>query len=100
MDFTKIANQEKLEKVVAALTSNGVNGFIVKNGEEAKKMVFELLPKGAEVMTMTSVTLTDTGIEQEINKSGNYDSVKNKLIKMDRATQSGEMKKLGAAPTW
>jgi hypothetical protein len=51
-------------------------------------------------MTMTSVTLTDTGIEQEINKSGNYDSVKNKLIKMDRATQSGEMKKLGAAPTW
>jgi L-lactate utilization protein LutB len=100
MDFNTIANDEALNKTVEALKANGVNAIIVETGEEAKQKALELVPKGSEVMTMTSVTLDTIGIANVINESGDYDSVRNKLIKLDRATQSREMQKLGAAPEW
>lgn len=73
---------------------------MVSTGAEAKAKVLEMIPKGAEVMTMSSQTLEATGIATEINESGNYDSIKAKLMKMNRETQSREMAKLGAAPDW
>ncbi len=97
MDWNTIADQQTLEKTAEALNANGVNTLIVSNTEEAKAKALELLPKGAEVMVMTSETLRTTGIESEINESGNYDSVKLELAKMDRETQGSEMNKLGAA---
>jgi L-lactate utilization protein LutB len=100
MNFNTVANTETLEKTVAALKANGVNAIVVETGEEAKQKALELLPKGAEVMTMTSITLDTIGIPAVINESGEYDSIKNKLNKLDRATQSGQMQKLGAAPEY
>ena len=49
---------------------------------------------------MTSVTLDKIGISKEINESGNYNSVRKKLMTMDRKTQGKEMQKLGAAPEY
>jgi hypothetical protein len=72
----------------------------VENGEAAKKKVLELVPKGAEVMAMTSVTLQTIGVTQAIDESGDYNSVRNQLNKLDRATQNLEMQKLGAAPEY
>ena len=51
-------------------------------------------------MTMTSETLRETGIEELVNVSGEYQSLKNQLYSMDRATQSREMQTLGAAPEY
>jgi hypothetical protein len=51
-------------------------------------------------MTMSSVTLDTIGLAKEINESGKYNSVKAKLMKMDRTTQGLEMQKLGAAPEY
>ena len=51
-------------------------------------------------MQMTSITLDEIGVSKEINESGNYDSVRNKLNKLDRNTQHREMQQLGAAPEW
>ena len=73
---------------------------MVQTKEDAKRKVLELLPDGAEVFTMASVTLEQTGIAGEIQESGRYKSVRNELNKMDRKTQGREMQKLGAAPDW
>lgn len=100
MDWDKLASQESLNKTVEKVKSNGVEVFVVENKQEAKKKVLELLPKAAEVMTMQSVSLKDTGVEEAINNSDNYKSVRNQLKSMDRATQGLEMQKLGAAPEW
>src|SRR3982750_1538721 len=100
MNFNTLASDETRNKTVEALQANGVNAIVVETGEEAKKKALELLPKGAEVMTMTSITLETIGVTQVINESGEYDSVKNKLNKLDRATQSRETQKLGSAPEW
>lgn len=68
--------------------------------EQAKTKVFEIIPKNANIMPMTSVTLEETGIANEINNSGNYDSVRNKLNKLNRETDSKKMKEIACIPDW
>jgi len=99
-DWTLLANEESILKTIDSLKKENFEVLMVENGDEARKKVLEIIPKGAEVMTMSSLTLEQTGLAKEINESGNYDSVKAKLMKMDRATQGREMQKLGAAPEW
>jgi hypothetical protein len=100
MNFNELATKEVVEQTIAALKQNGIEALVVQNGEEAKQKVLELLPKGAEVMTMTSMTLKTLGLDTEINESGNYEAVMPKLYAMDRKTHNREMQKLGAAPAW
>lgn len=95
-----LATIESIKKTINALRTNGINALVVKNKQEAKKKVLGLLPKNAEVMNMSSVTINTLELPKEINESGKYDSVKNKLAKMDRTTQGLEMQKLGAAPEY
>ena len=95
-----LASEESISRTVAALKANGITAVVVENGEEAKKKVFEILPKGAEVMTMTSATLDALGISTEIMESGRFNSVRKKLNAMNWKTQLAEMRKLGAAPDW
>lgn len=100
MEFNNIASDDTIQKTAAALQANGFNVHIVNTSEEAKQKVTELVPEQAEAFTMTSVTLDSTGIAEMINTSGKYDSVRQKLNSMDRATQGREMRKLGAAPDY
>ncbi len=100
MSYNTLASEQSLQATVAALKTNNIESFVVDSGEAAKQKVKELLPQGAEVMTMTSVTLDSAGISQEINESGTYNSVKSELMKLDRATDSLKMQKLGSAPEW
>lgn len=99
-NWDKLADDQALQKTAVALRVSGITALIVSNGQEAKNKVLELLPEGAEVMTMSSVTLDTLGISKEINESEKFNSVKNQLAKMDRKTQSLEMQKVGAAPDW
>lgn len=100
MQWDTPASDETITKTIDALTESGIETTVVNNGEEAKAKVLELLPKKAEVMTMTSVTLDTIGVTQAVNESDDYNSVKNTLTKLDRNTQAAEMQKLGSAPEW
>src|SRR5438034_948152 len=95
-----IPSDEVITKTIDALKKNNIDAEVVETGKQAKNRVIELLPKGAEVMNMTSVTLDAISVAKEITESGNYTSVRKELEKMDRKTQSLEMQKLGAAPEW
>lgn len=99
-NWSALATSESIEKTINALKANGIDAMVLGDGKEAKKKVLELLPKGAEVISMSSVTLDATGITKEINESGKYNSVKNILEKMDRKSQGGGMQKLGTAPEY
>lgn len=100
MNWKKIPTNEILNKTVQALKTNGIHAEVVDTGLEAKQKVLSLIPDGAEIMNMTSRTLDAIGVSKEIVESGKYNSVRNKLTKMDRKTQSLEMQKIGAAPEW
>ena len=98
--WNQIAADESIEKAKQALTEHGMQVQVVENGAAAKEAVLKMLPAGAEVMDMTSETLRTLGLHDEINESGRYDSVKNKLKQMNRETQQREMQRLGAAPEY
>lgn len=98
--FDQLASDAAIQTTVAALAINGMKAVIVQNGEEAKDKVLAMLPKNAEVFTMTSMTLEAIGLDKEINESKRYDAVRPKLMAMDRNTQARELAKLGAAPDW
>ncbi|MEJ2599187.1 MAG: LUD domain-containing protein [Anaerolineales bacterium] len=100
MMFDQLKDLQTVEKTIAALTANGIIAYSVETGEGAKKKALELIPKGAEVMTMSSVTLDTICLAQELNESGKFNSVRNKLISMNPETQRGEMQKIGSAPEW
>ena len=95
-----LADKAIVEKTMAALLANGIMSYYVENGAEAKKKFFELLPAGAEVMNNSSTTLVQLGIADELTKPDKYNSVRNKLMAMDRKTQGREMQKIGSAPEW
>lgn len=99
-DFSTLVSKDLVQKTIDALKENGINAEFVQTADEAKEKVLSLIPKKAEVMTMTSVTLDSIGILEVLNNSGEYDSVRNKLNSMDRMTQGREMQKLGAAPDY
>ena len=99
-NWNKIPDMERIEKTMKSLNENGIKTYFVKNEGEANKKILEIIPENSEVMTMTSVTLDNIGILKEINESGRYDSVRNKLNTIDRQIHWREMQKLGAAPEW
>ncbi|MFA6354393.1 MAG: LUD domain-containing protein [Candidatus Paceibacterota bacterium] len=98
--FGILANEESIRRTVEALIKNGFRAEVAENSEATRKRVLEILPAGAEVMTMTSVTLDTLGISKEINESGRFNSIRGKFTQMDQKTQGSEMRKLGAGPDW
>lgn len=97
-NFGKLANNQTIAKTVKALELSGIKALVVENGNEAKRKILEILPEGAEIFTMTSQTAEVISLAKEINESKRYNSVRNKLMKMDRNKQGREMAKLGASP--
>ncbi|MDZ7587083.1 MAG: LUD domain-containing protein [Patescibacteria group bacterium] len=98
--WEQLADDVSIKKAIEGLVAAGIDALVVDNAAAARAKVLEILPQGAEVMNMSSVTLETLGLDKEINESGNYNSVKNKLKQMDRTTQGLAMQKLGAAPEW
>lgn len=99
-DFGQLATDKSINKTKDALEKNGIAVLVAENGAEAKEKVLQMIPQGAEIMNMSSVTVDSVGLAKEINESGKYNSVRNKFAKMDKKTQGQEMQKLGAAPEW
>jgi L-lactate utilization protein LutB len=98
--FAIPASDAQIERTLQALEANNIHAIVAENGAEAKKILMEIIPDGVEVFTSSSVTLNTLGITEEIDKSGRYDSVREKLALMDRKTQNREMMKLGATPEY
>jgi hypothetical protein len=98
VEFNKLASEGQIERTVKALEANGIHAIVAENGEEAKRLFFELIPVGSEVFLGASVTLETLGIKDEIDKSGKYDSLRPRMFAMNRETQGREIRKLGGTP--
>jgi L-lactate utilization protein LutC len=88
--FTDPAPAQRLERAAAALTANNFAVEILADAAAARTRIEDLIPAGASVFTGASETLRLSGIEEDINKSGRYDSLKSRPP-MDRATQRNEI---------
>ncbi|MEU6103980.1 LUD domain-containing protein [Streptomyces flaveolus] len=96
--FTVPAPAERLERAAAALTAHGFTVEVLAGVADARSRVEDLVPEGACVFTGASETLRLSGIAEDLNDSGRYDAVKPRILAMDRATRSDEIRRLAAAP--
>jgi hypothetical protein len=93
--FTALPDDATLSATVVALEEHGFSVEVVDDLDAARRAVLARIPKGSSVMTNTSVTLQETGIDDAINKGDSYDSARNKMLALDFATQAQEMKVIG-----
>src|SRR3989338_602004 len=98
--YETIPSEDIIERTAESLKANGIDVIITDNGVQARQKILEIMPKGANVMAMTSVTLNTVGVTKEIEESDRYNSIKKKLMGMDRGKQGQEMNQLGSAPDY
>jgi hypothetical protein len=96
--FSDPAPAERLERAAAALTAHNFAVEILDDAAAARTRIKDLIPEGATVFTGASETLRLSGIDEDINSSGRYESVKARSVTMDRATQLAEIWRMLACP--
>jgi hypothetical protein len=96
--FTRAASRETLEKVAARLGERNIGAIIVADEPQARQAVLQRLPAGAEVHAGKSKTLQDIGVTPVLAEGSTYNYLRTVYLKMDRATQMREIRKLIAAP--
>ena len=96
--FTDPASAQRLERAAAALTAHGFAVEILDDAAAARTRIKDLIPAGASVLTAASETLRLSGIDADINTSGQYQAIKPRLLAMDRVTCADDIRRLLAGP--
>ena len=96
--WTSPAPADRLERAAAALTAHGFTVEILDDVAAARARIQALIPPGASVFTGASETLRLSGIETDINASGQYDAIRPRVLAMDRATEADGIRRLLASP--
>jgi hypothetical protein len=99
-EFESPADRARLERTAAALASRGFAARIADSAKEARQLVLEAIPEGAEVHIALSETMRELGLTEEIDESGRYDAIRPRLNALDRVTEARQRRKLGAAPDY
>ncbi|MDQ3099116.1 MAG: lactate utilization protein [bacterium] len=99
-EWTTLASEEQLQKTMDALKAKGFHVEVAENGEEAKRIVLEVIPAGEQVFDSTSDTLATTGIAKEIRESGRYKAAQEEIFALDHTTQGDEIRKIRSTPMW
>jgi len=96
--FGTVADDASVKRATAALEANGITVLRAPNSAEARRIVLDLIPVGAQVNHGASLSLEEAGIIEAVEKSGRYEFLRPRLRSMDRKTQADEIRRLGAAP--
>ena len=92
------ASDEAVTRVAAVLEANGISVVRAANTVEAKQLVLDMVPDGAQVHSASSKSLELSGIAAEIERSGRYEALRPRLWSMDREAEHDEIRRLNAAP--
>jgi hypothetical protein len=96
--FSDPASAQRLERTAAALTAHGFAVEVLDGAAAARERVKDLIPEGASVLTGASETLRLSGIDEDINASGRYASIRARGMTLDRAKDADEIRRLLASP--
>ena len=96
--FGTAADEAAIGRATAALERNGISVLRARDASAAKGIVLALIPEGSQVHHGASRSLDVSGIADEVDKSGRYESLRPRLFSMDRDTRADEIRRLGSAP--
>jgi hypothetical protein len=95
--YNEVANDEVIEKTIAALKKNNIGAEVVDDLAAAKDLVLQIVPDGVKVFTAASVTLQEAGLDGILNKSP-YVSVRESFMPLYGQPENAlEMRQLGSA---
>src|SRR5258708_39136130 len=97
-DFVRPASEEIIQRVAERMRERNIEVVVVDDGDQARKVMLERLPEGAEVHSGKSKTLQDAGIFDAIHDASRYDALRPRIFKMDRQTPARETRTLIAGP--
>jgi hypothetical protein len=97
-DFAAAASDAEVDLLAANLRERNFEVVIVESTAQVRDAVMERIPEGAQVHSGKSKTLEDSGVFKELMESGRYDFIRRRTMKMDRATQGDEIRRLSSAP--
>ncbi len=100
MQWDRLADNDTIERTANALRGRGIEVFIAENKEDAKKKVLELIPKGAEVLHVASVTLEEIGISKHIDDSGDYESLGARIRNVKDDVERARLRKMTLSPDY
>jgi L-lactate utilization protein LutC len=96
--FAVVADDARVARTAAALEANGIRVLRATDAGDAKRIVLDLVPAGAQVHNGASQSLEETGLAEEIHNSGRYDAIHPQIWSMDRETQADEIRRLTSSP--
>ncbi|OLZ68064.1 hypothetical protein AV521_21360 [Streptomyces sp. IMTB 2501] len=97
-DFSAPASAERLDRAIEALRANGFTAELLDDAAAARARIKELIPEGAGVFTGASETLRLSGVTQDIETGDRYQAIRPRVLKMDRATEFDQIRRLVATP--
>ncbi|MBI2052000.1 lactate utilization protein [Candidatus Roizmanbacteria bacterium] len=97
MAWDKLPEDSVIKETEKALNENGIKAIVVEDGEEAKKKVLELIPKGSQVMTATSTTVDQINLSKTIDEGEDYDSTRKKIMSKDQSEMRTRLRRINAA---
>jgi LUD domain len=96
--FAVVPDDARVARTAAALEANGISVLRATDAGDAKRIVSDLVPAGAQVHNGASQSLEETGLAEEIHNSGRYDAIHPQIWSMDRETQADEIRRLTSSP--
>ncbi|GAB3438006.1 LUD domain-containing protein [Actinophytocola sediminis] len=81
--FALPAGDEQLSRAAKGLTERGFTAHVVDSVAHARDLVRELLPRDKAVFTANSQTLRSSGIQEDVDTSGEFRSVRAALADVD-----------------
>lgn len=63
MDYLKLPSPERIQRTIEAVSARGITVTFAETKEDALAEIYELIPTAASVMTGSSVTLQQIGLE-------------------------------------
>ena len=94
--FGEPASEGQIQRAAESLKKNGFAVQIVDTPADARSYVNSILPHDEVIFTASSETVRLSGLDQDINASGKFKSLRQQLAKMGPKTQFLEQVKLGA----
>ncbi|HEV8249687.1 MAG TPA: LUD domain-containing protein [Gaiellaceae bacterium] len=96
--YAALADDDRVARTAVALEANGIGVLRAADAREARRIVLDLIPEGAQVHHGASVSLDASGIAQEIESPDRYDALKPRIWSMDRELEAAEIRRLSASP--
>lgn len=100
MTWDSLASDNSIEITQKTLENNGINIIVVDNAKEAKEKALSLIEDNSTVMTATSTTSQQIGLDTAIDESERFISLRKKIMALSESEQRSEARRINSAPDY